>query len=282
MTFTRGARRNAQMSFFGKLLSRNESSASDIDEQKIPEPVLDPILGSRQFVSGKKSLYITRAKLLLRSEKVIIWELNRPMDEKHVDTIYAGFEKEFSSSGQITIFGSPGIFKQNDRYSIFDGQHRLAALKKFLEKHPTMNPEITLEVYETDDPIALFSNLNQIKPQNPKHAPSSKKEELLKKLQEKYPDCIRDQTKANRPRVTLKAMMDTINTSEFCDNSIEDIMKHVEDCNIELSELGMEELFGREYDKNPELCHRIYQQAGNLNFYLGVKLGRNGRLDWPH
>jgi hypothetical protein len=268
------------MSFFGRLLAHAESSVSPSDdEKKLPEQIFDPILGSLKFVSGRKSLYVTRAKLLRCSEKVIVWELNRPLDAKHVNTIYESFESEYKLSGQVTIFGSLAVFKQNDYYKIFDGQHRLAALTIFIDKHPTLNPELTLEVYETEDPIALFSNLNQIKPQDPKHNPSSKKEELSKRIQDEYKDSIRNQSRANRPRVILKAIMDTINTSDFCDDTVDEIMDKIQEYNIKLSELGMQQLFGREYTNDPELCHRIYEQAGNLNFYLGVRKLKNGRLD---
>lgn len=269
------------MSFFGRLLAHAESSVSPSDdEKKLPDQIFDPILGSLKFVSGRKSLYVTRAKLLRCSEKVIVWELNRPLDAKHVNTIYESFESEYKLSGQVTIFGSLAVFKQNDYYKIFDGQHRLAALTIFIDKHPTLNPELTLEVYETEDPIALFSNLNQIKPQDPKHNPSSKKEELSKRIQDEYKDSIRNQSRANRPRVILKAIMDTINTSDFCDDTVDEIMDKIQEYNIKLSELGMQQLFGREYTNDPELCHRIYEQAGNLNFYLGVRKLKNGRLDW--
>jgi hypothetical protein len=268
------------MSFFGRLLAHAESSVSPSDdEKKLPEQIFDPILGSLKFVSGRKSLYVTRAKLLRCSEKVIVWELNRPLDAKHVNTIYESFESEYKLSGQVTIFGSLAVFKQNDYYKIFDGQHRLAALTIFIDKHPTLNPELTLEVYETEDPIALFSNLNQIKPQDPKHNPSSKKEELSKRIQDEYKDSIRNQSRANRPRVILKAIMDTINTSDFCDDTVDEIMDKIQEYNIKLSELGMQQLFGREYTNDPELCHRLYEQAGNLNFYLGVRKLKNGRLD---
>lgn len=268
------------MSFFGRLLAHAESSVSPSDdEKKLPEQIFDPILGSLKFVSGRKSLYVTRAKLLRCSEKVIVWELNRPLDAKHVNTIYESFESEYKLSGQVTIFGSLAVFKQNDYYKIFDGQHRLAALTIFIDKHPTLNPELTLEVYETEDPIALFSNLNQIKPQDPKHNPSSKKDELSKRIQDEYKDSIRNQSRANRPRVILKAIMDTINTSDFCDDTVDEIMDKIQEYNIKLSELGMQQLFGREYTNDPELCHRIYEQAGNLNFYLGVRKLKNGRLD---
>jgi hypothetical protein len=268
------------MSFFGRLLAHAESSVSPSDdEKKLPEQIFDPILGSLKFVSGRKSLYVTRAKLLRCSEKVIVWELNRPLDAKHVNTIYESFESEYKLSGQVTIFGSLAVFKQNDYYKIFDGQHRLAALTIFIDKHPTLNPELTLEVYETEDPIALFSNLNQIKPQDPKHNPSSKKDELSKRIQDEYKDSIRNQSRANRPRVILKAIMDTINTSDFCDDTVDEIMNKIQEYNIKLSELGMQQLFGREYTNDPELCHRIYEQAGNLNFYLGVRKLKNGRLD---
>lgn len=259
--------------------SSKEQLDLDVNDEKYPTQIYDPILGSLIFSSGKKTLYSTRMKQLINNKNVTIWELNRPLDTEHVNIIHNALNNEYKLTNQITVFGSLGVFKHDKHYKIFDGQHRLAALNKLLEQYPALNPQLTIEVYDTDDPINLFSSLNQIKPQELNHNPSTKKEQLAHMIQEKFKDGIRNQLKTNRPRITLKSIMDTINTSDFCDENNDSIINRIIQHNIKLSKLGLRELFGKEYDKNNELCHRIYNHASNINFYLGIKKLKNGRIN---
>lgn len=267
------------MSFFRRLISNHQEDSSAVESDE-SQSLFDPVLGERKCVSGKKSLYITRAKLLFYNDKVIIWELNRPLDLEHMNKIRASFDSEYKESGDITVYGSIGLFKHEECYKIFDGQHRLEALRNFLNDHSTFNPELTLEVYETNDPIALFTNLNHVKIQEQKHKPSAKKEQLSKALQDKYGDLIKNTNRTTRPRIILKAIIDTINTSNLVDEPVDKIMTELEGYNTELSELSIDRLFGKEYEKNPKLCHKIYDEAAKLKFYLGVRPLKQGKLDW--
>src|SRR5437016_9587929 len=109
------------MSFFTQIFkstatSRNEEVDNDCDNKSI----FDPVLGECKFSSGKKSLYVNQARPLLYSDKVVIWELNRPLIFEHVDAIYRSFETEYKDSGKITIFGSLSIVKQSGLYKIIE------------------------------------------------------------------------------------------------------------------------------------------------------------------
>jgi hypothetical protein len=256
----------------------NQNSSSSCSDEKIS--VFDPILGEMKLVVGNKSLYVSRSKQLLSSKKISVWELNRPLDENHVKRIAESLETEYKETGQITVFGSLGVFREDDIYKIFDGQHRLEALKLLLEKFPSLNPELTVEVYETKNPIDLFTKLNQIKPQEEKTSPDSRKEKLVKLIQARFMDRVRNQQRTNRPRVTLKMLMDTISMSEFSDESPQEIMNHLETINAQLAGFDMEKLFGKEFDKDPEFCNRIYGEASKTDFYLGLRKPKNSRLDW--
>lgn len=278
---------DSETSIYNRFKTMFSSSSSEYNnslrttphtEEKIS--VFDPVLGEMKFIVGNKSLYVSRVRQLLSNQKISVWELNRPIDEVHVQNIADSLETEYKESHQITVFGSLGVFREEDIYKIFDGQHRLEALKRLLEKFPSLNPEITVEVYETKNPINLFTKLNQIKPQEIKTNPDSRKEKLTKLIRARFTDQVKIQQRANRPRVTLKVLMDTINTSDFSDESPEDIINRLEYINIQLSGLDMEKLFGREFEKDPEHCNKIYQTASDIGFYLGLRKLKNSRLDW--
>jgi len=270
------------MAFFS-----NSSSESAIDSpnqfsviEEKTDDVFDPVLGKLKVVVGNKSLYVPRARQLLFNQRVSVWELNRPIDENHVKNIVDSLEAEYKETKQITVFGSLGLFREDNVYKIFDGQHRSRALELILEKYPNLNPELTVEVYETKNPIDLFTKLNQIKPQDEKTKPDSKKEKLVKLIQARFTDRVKSQRQVHRPRVTLKALMDTINTGDFAEESPESIMSRLENINAQLARCDMEKLFEKEYQKNPELCTRIYDQASQMGFYLGLRKLKNSRLDW--
>lgn len=265
-------------SLFPEPAENGSSQTIPYSEEKIP--VFDPILGELKLVVGNKSLYLSRARQLLSSRKISVWELNRPLDETHVNEIAKSLELEYNETRQITVFGSLGVFREDGIYKIFDGQHRLEALKIILDKYSSLNPEITVEVYETKNPIVLFTKLNQIKPQEEKTSPDSKKEKLAKLIQARFINQVKIQQRANRPRVTLKALMDTINTSEFSEESAEAIMNRIEGINSQFAGFDMEKIFGKEFEKDPELCNRVYRSASEMGFYLGLRKLKNSRLDW--
>jgi hypothetical protein len=276
------------MSFL-KLFGRKEAEPASTeaqDDEKIPQ--FDCILGEFRFRAGSKELYSTRVNLLLNNPKVSVWELNRPIDFNHVTTIRESLMEEYKKHGEITVFGTVAVFKQQggqsgqgEHYKIFDGQHRLEALRLIVEENPRINPQVVVELYHTADPIALFSKLNQIKPQDRKLEPSSKKETLANALRDKYGDCIREnQARTNRPRVMLKTLIDTISLLPMYEKDVPAILQELDQIDVNLSKLSMEELFGAEYRSDQEACHRLYEVASKWEFYLGLRRSKNGRLNW--
>ena len=271
------------MNFLKFLGSKREVEADSveapIEDEKVSQ--FDAVLGQFQFRTGRKGIYSTRVKLLLNNPKVSIWELNRPIDFNHVAAIKESLMDEHCQRAEITVFGTFAVFKQDQHYKIFDGQHRLEALRQIVEENPRINPQVVVELYDTADPITLFSKLNQIKPQEKRLEPSNKKETLANALRVKYGDRIREnQARANRPRVMLKTLLDTISLLPMYENNVPTILEELEEIDVRLSKLPMEELFGSEYRSDQEVCHRLYEAASKLEFYLALRKSRNGRLNW--
>lgn len=60
-------------------------------------------------------------------------------DEEHTKTIYEKLNEYYSKYKEILLFGiiSLGKIPKADKYIVFDGQHRIGALKKLAEEHKT-------------------------------------------------------------------------------------------------------------------------------------------------
>jgi len=93
-----------------------------------------------------------------------IWELQRSIDNKHVQKIVQNMEINFAEKQNFYFYDPIHIALENNIYLIIDGQHRLEAYKILFNKniYPIQNVPCIIWHIKTDkERLELFDTINQ-------------------------------------------------------------------------------------------------------------------------
>lgn len=239
-------------------------------------------------VHGSRTFYEVSARILLNN--CDIWYLNRPLNQEHVDEIHKAMCLEKNKTGKITMYGIISIFHNidNNTLSVFDGQHRISAIKMLLEHDPTVNFNIVVDVYENNNKsdeelINIYAKLNGTsKPQEEKFLPTQYKATLSRRIEKHFNNkflCIRE-SKTQRPYLQIKIITDFIYTNEKIQNlilensssiSIEKIISILDFINNKISHMTMEEVFQKEYKTNPSFCKKALGKSRENGVFFRFK-----------
>lgn len=114
-----------------------------------------------QYVNVNKSTFIADISEI-KSNKFQCWRLNRPVCEKTVDELVVFYEKNQPEKIDGEIFC--GNIKGVENLQIFDGQHRIAALRRSNLKDSTKIILTIIEVQDDHDLFEHFRNINKMRP----------------------------------------------------------------------------------------------------------------------
>lgn len=154
------------------------------------------------------------------------WTYNSPIRIEHKDIIKNDLKLQANYSKKIHLMGSIKIVEDNkNNYRIIDGQHRLYAMKEFIEDDVEMkyNFEIFFELYklniddienltnqEFDELEKLFSIANKSLNFQAKDNPDKFCRDIIISLKQIYKNCIKDSDKVNRPCISQKYLYDSL------------------------------------------------------------------------
>eukprot|EP00930_Biecheleria_cincta_P042455 TRINITY_DN29214_c0_g1_i1.p1 TRINITY_DN29214_c0_g1~~TRINITY_DN29214_c0_g1_i1.p1 ORF type:complete len:432 (-),score=59.27 TRINITY_DN29214_c0_g1_i1:125-1420(-) len=199
-------------------------------------------------------------------------EIQRNLDAEHLEDLIQ-FQMDFKDSSGFFFFPNPiFIASYKDKLAVLDGQHRLAAMKYFLEKTPENGPiRVLVSIIDLFSGTAeeydrLFTVLNKNKPVKLYKNVRDYKE-VLKLLEQffnqKYRRYLKTTETPQRPNINmdkLLAFMDSAGVVSTLGLSYEELIKEIEDLNnvyrLHWKELIQEKGYIPNIEKHIETCKR--------------------------
>jgi hypothetical protein len=265
-------------------LKGSESVSDSESDDVFTECVTDYILGAPLYTKTVFENTILE-KYLCDFRRLIPniqnWAYNRKVDAKHVDGIY----RNLKAMTAPHLMGSIKLVrdKATNSLTLLDGQHRVLALKKYMEDdllHASIDVEVDVYNVEdiTRDDIEIqefFMKANNNKNVTINDIPETRVIEIIDKMIELWPRNIktRDDRGAYRPNITKRelynAMKDHfIATPSLTNQTTAQILKKIVNINLELRMKPLQDLFGREAPAKKKLTS--YDRAVKHGFFLNL------------
>lgn len=207
------------------------------------------------------------------------WSFNRQVNESHKDTI----KNDLILQQNPHLMGTIKIARDNERNCrVIDGQHRLIALREFINDDIDMkyNFEILFEVYtlniedinnptseEFDELEKLFCIANKSLNFEAKDNPDKFCREVTTSLSKTY-DSIKNSDRVYRPSISQKYLYECLKNylpKKYYESKVDEIVNLIKKKNNELSLILPANLF-----KNFEKSRKHYEKAKEKGFYLNL------------
>ena len=215
------------------------------------------------------------------------WNLNRGVDESHVNKLYM----DLKSMKYPHFIGSIKAVRTNDTIRTIDGQHRELAFKKLRNENITFDMDILLEVYTCDDitdieTIKIFENANKNKPITEQDMPELAYKKVIDKLREDpiFNKMIveKDNGEVFAPRITYKNFYNKLQEHMKDKNySVDQLVNAIKLKNKEFMDMKRWILMGGKAGK--EIAkHKIasYEKAQKEHFFLNLPKGNHPMDVW--
>ena len=138
----------------------NTSDQSDNEKQDIIDCLNNYIIKKIKYNDNAEFGFIKWNGLHF----INIWELQRSINNKHVQNIIQNMEINFEEKHKFNFYDPIHIALENNEYLIIDGQHRLEAYKILFNKntYPIQNVPCIIWHIKTDkERLELFDTINQ-------------------------------------------------------------------------------------------------------------------------
>lgn len=198
-----------------------------------------------------------------------IWAYNRKLNHEHI----AQLEKDIIKDKHF--IGSVKIMKDNDdKYCIFDGQHRINAIKNIMKTNSKFDMDVLVELYKVDnmnsnEAILLFKRANNVKNVEFSDTPNELVCQIINKLILEYPGMIIDvaNKRINRPRIDKQVLYQKlleVITNTANDTTANTVVENIIQIN---NKYGM---YSFDIYKKFGVSLGIYKKAQQNGFYLGL------------
>lgn len=210
--------------------------------------------------------------------KLDVWSFNRKLNQEHVDNIYYGLCKQ----KQPHLIGTFKVIKDaSNEMKVIDGQHRLHALRQFVEAKPNVEFTIFVEIYNVsclNDPVVfdLFKMANTNLNINVEDDLNVFVADLVNKLAE---DPVlskgiidRNEGRVLRPRISKKELYEVLKTNlkiQHLNQPVDVLVTKIKDMNYHISRMSYLQLFSRR-----EPCQKKINMkcnADRYSFYLNIE-----------
>lgn len=195
------------------------------------------------------------------------WELQRTIDKKHATNLAREMFKDYKKNNQFTFYDPIHVGKKKDdeKYYVLDGQHRLEAYLYFFRKneYPVQQIPVIIWYVETEnDFIELFQKINKRLTLDKLQLIQIKLLEIFDKLEKKYGKTIFG---INRPKINKEVFSDTLrNTDNAHKMTSQEIFDKLVEINNEIRGLS------RNNRLTKKLSSSIHESAENMDFFLGL------------
>lgn len=239
----------------------------------------DSILGKLLYTRADEvRIYVSEARRLISN--VSHWQFNRALDEVHVDNL----EKVIKEG--INLEGSIDLLESKEGLCVVNGQHRVEALQRILNKDDTFKHDLILnvhpvETFDCERANEIFRATNNIKNVETRDKPQEKIQNVCKMIQNRYPNAITENKsgKAKLHRMDLKELYNILQYNDECNNldkKEDELFQKFIDLNTKLSNTSYKDLLGRKTDKKDKL----YDGACRENFYFGLLKGNRRDIEF--
>lgn len=229
----------------------------------------DPILGKLLYTRPDEvRIYVSESRRLISN--VSHWQFNRALDEAHVDNL----EKIISENTYLE--GSIDLLESKDDLCVVNGQHRVEALQRILNKDDTFKHDLIVNVhpvesFDCERANEIFRATNNIKNVETRDKPQEKIQNVCKRIQARYPQAITENKsgKAKLHRMDLKELYNILQYNDECndpDKTEDQLFQKFVDLNTKLSNTSYKDLLGRQTEKKD----KMYDGACRENFYFGL------------
>lgn len=236
-----------------------------LDSMKGYDSILGKLLYTRP--DGVR-ICVSEARRLISN--VSHWQFNRALDDEHVDNL----EKIISENAYLE--GSIDLLESKDGLCVVNGQHRVEALQRILNKDDTFKHDLIVNVhpvesFDCERANEIFRATNNIKNVETRDKPQEKIQNICKRIQARYPHAITENKsgKAKLHRMDVKELYNIIQYNDECNdpNKTEDqLFQKFVDLNTKLSNTSYKDLLGRQTEKKD----KMYDGACKENFYFGL------------
>lgn len=239
----------------------------------------DLILGKLLYTRPDEvRIYVSEARRLISN--VSHWQFNRALDEGHVDNL----EKVIKEG--INLEGSIDLLESKEGLCVVNGQHRVEALQRILNKDDTFKHDLIVNVhpvesFDCERANEIFRATNNIKNVETRDKPQEKIQNICKMIQNRYPNAITENKsgKAKLHRMDLKELYNILQYNDECNNpdkTEDELFQKFIDLNTKLSNTSYKELLGRQTDKKD----KMYDGACRENFYFGLLKGNRKDIEF--
>lgn len=236
-----------------------------LDSMKGYDSILGKLLYTRP--DGVR-ICVSEARRLISN--VSHWQFNRALDDEHVDNL----EKIISENAYLE--GSIDLLESKDGLCVVNGQHRVEALQRILNKDDTFKHDLIVNVhpvesFDCERANEIFRATNNIKNVETRDKPQEKIQNICKRIQSRYPHAVTENKsgKAKLHRMDLKELYNILQYNDECNdpNKTEDqLFQKFVDLNTKLSNTSYKDLLGRQTEKKD----KMYDGACRENFYFGL------------
>ena len=236
-----------------------------LDSMKGYDSILGKLLYTRP--DGVR-ICVSEARRLISN--VSHWQFNRALDDEHVDNL----EKIISENAYLE--GSIDLLESKDGLCVVNGQHRVEALQRILNKDDTFKHDLIVNVhpvesFDSERANEIFRATNNIKNVETRDKPQEKIQNICKRIQSRYPHAVTENKsgKAKLHRMDLKELYNILQYNDECNdpNKTEDqLFQKFVDLNTKLSNTSYKDLLGRQTEKKD----KMYDGACRENFYFGL------------
>ena len=236
-----------------------------LDSMKGYDSILGKLLYTRP--DGVR-ICVSEARRLISN--VSHWQFNRALDDEHVDNL----EKIISENAYLE--GSIDLLESKDGLCVVNGQHRVEALQRILNKDDTFKHDLIVNVhpvesFDCERANEIFRATNNIKNVETRDKPQEKIQNICKRIKSRYPHAVTENKsgKAKLHRMDLKELYNILQYNDECNdpNKTEDqLFQKFVDLNTKLSNTSYKDLLGRQTEKKD----KMYDSACRENFYFGL------------
>lgn len=203
------------------------------------------------------------------------WELQRKVEETHVDELKELFETNFKKNGEF-IFYDPihiGKKKDDDKYYVLDGQHRISTVEYFVKSNKyaiQQIPAIIWYVNNEKEFIDLFHKINNRLSLDKLKLMQVKLLEIIQEFEKKYG---KDIWKKNRPFINKEKFVEKLRETDSVHKlTTTEIMEKIYKINEKLRQLPRSK---RVKNVKPN----IHNSAEEMDFFLGMDKDMNWMKD---
>jgi hypothetical protein len=211
--------------------------------------------------------------------KLDVWSFNRKLNQEHVENIYNGL----CSQTKPYLIGTMKVVRdESNDMKVIDGQHRLEALKMYIETHrDTISLSIFIEMYNVpslNDSVVfdLFKLANTNLNINVEDDLNVFVADLVNKIAED-PELSRgvidkNDGRVNKPRISKKYLYEVLKANlkiHHLNQPAEVLVQKIKDMNYHISRMSYLQLFSRR-----EPCQKKINMKCNADryrFYLNME-----------